>query len=426
MKTMTKLLVIPVVLLVAISWKAVSDESGTPEKDDIFEEGVNVKEYSLTGANIMTFGPDNVLFVGDSKSAVVYAFETKATELKDPTPYNFFGVDKKIAEKLGANPSDILIQDMKVHPLSQEAYISLKRGHGPDDKSFIAIVSPKDGSVGFLNVRKAKQSKVTVSDPVTETPNLWRDIPPSTLNITDMDFHKGNLYVAGLTNGEFASTMRVIPFPFNKKQSKVGSIEMYHAVHTQMETRAPVRAMLFEELGGVETLVAAYTCTPLVTMPASAVKEGNHVKAKTIAELGYGNVPIDMITFVAQELDGSYDKKLLITNKYRSASLISIKDLAEANKGAGLSGFSRGPEGVAIFPVPLSGVMHIDNQNQMMLSVLRRNMDTGTVDLLSKLKGSYFRLSDFVNEYDFADYQYTEGGKIWKDYHQMARPLEGF
>ncbi|MEM9897341.1 MAG: hypothetical protein AAF789_13310, partial [Bacteroidota bacterium] len=391
MKTISKLLVIPVVLLVAISWRTKGDENETPEKDEVFKEGINMKEYALSGANILTFGPDNVLFVGDSKSAVVYAFETEATELKDPTPYNFFGVDKKIAEELGANPSDILIQDMKVHPLSQEAYISFKRGHSPDDKSFIAIVSPKDLGVSFLNIKKAKQSKTKVSAPATEVPNLWRDIPASTLNITDMDFHQGNLYVAGLTNGEFASTMRIIPFPFNKKQSKVGSIEMYHAVHTQMETRAPIRTMLFEELDGVETLVAAYTCTPLVTMPASALKDGNHIQAKTIAELGYGNAPIDMITFVAQEWDGSYDKKLLITNKFRSAHVISVKDLVKANQGEGLSGFTQGPEGVEMFPVPLSGVMHIDEQNQTMLVTLRRNIDTGTVDLLSKLKGSYFR-----------------------------------
>lgn len=426
MKTISKLIVIPVVLLVAVGWRTISDDSETLQKSEVLEEGVNMKEYALPGADIMTFGPNNVLFVGDSKSAAVYAFETEAKELKDPTPYNFFGVDKKMADKLGANPSDLLIQDMKVHPVSQEAYISFKRGHGPNDKSFIAIVNPKDLDVRFFNVKKAKQSKTSVMAPATGVANRWTDIPASTLNITDMDFHKGNLYVAGLTNGEFASTMRIIPFPFNKKQSKVGSIEMYHAVHTQMETRAPIRAMLFEELNGVETLVAAYTCTPLVTIPASDLKDSNNVKAKTIAELGYGNVPIDMVTFVAQELDGSYDKKLLITNKYRSASLISIKDLAKANQGEGLSGFSRGPEGVEIFPVPLSGVMHIDDQNEMMLLVLRRNMDTGTVDLLSKLKGSYFRLSDFVNEYDFADYEYTEGGKIWKDYHQMARPLEGF
>ena len=102
---------------------------------------------------------------------------------------------------------------------------------------------------------------------------------------------------------------------------------MYHAVHNQQETRAPIRTMAFEEINGKPTLIAAYTCTPLVSIPVSEIKEGSHIKAKTIAELGYGNTPIDMITFTAQEMDGSYDKKLLITNKQRSASVISLKIL---------------------------------------------------------------------------------------------------
>jgi hypothetical protein len=30
---------------------------------------------------------------------------------------------------------------------------------------------------------------------------------------------------------------------------------------------------------------------------------------------------------------------------------------------------------------------------------------------VSVLKGAYLRLSDFVNEYDFADYQYPDGDR---------------
>jgi hypothetical protein len=426
MKTTAKLLLFSVLFIQINSCEA-KGKNVTGEKGEVTaQQKLNVKEYTLPGATVLAFGSNNVLFVGDSKSATIHAISTKATELKDPTPYNYWGVDKKIAEKLGISTSDLIISDMKVNPVSQEAYIAVKRGHHPDAKALIAIVSPQDGSISFLNVSKAKYTKVSVLAPVTETPNFWRDIPASSLNITDMDFHKGKLYVSGLTNGEFASTLRIIDYPFEGKQTKVGRIEMYHAVHTQNETRAPIRSMLFEDIDRQSTLIASYTCTPLVTIPTSEIKEDNHIKAKTIAELGYGNIPIDMITFMAQEQDGSFDKKLLITNKYRSGSLISLKDLAEANRGDGLSGFTQGPEGVKIFPVPLAGVMHIDEQNQMMLTILRRNIESGRVDIFSELKGAYFRLSDFINEYDFADYEYTEGGKIWKDFHNMIKPLEGF
>ena len=424
MNILSKLFVVAVLLFILISCQTNTDNNNEATSSNSSE--VNMEDYTLPGASIITFGPDNVLFVGDSKSSVIHALSTEATELKEAVPYNLWSIDKKIAEKLGINPSDVVILDMKIHPVSQEAYISVKRGYAPDAKSVIAIVSPKDGSVSLLNVTEANHTKVDILAPATETPDFWGDIPSNTLTITDMDYHKGNLYISGLTNGEFASTLRVISYPFDGTQTKVAGIEMFHAVHTQKETRAPIRSMIFHELDGEETLIASYTCSPLVTMPSSEIKEGNHIKTKTVAELGFGNVPIDMLIFDTQDFSGNVETKLLITNKMRSASLISLKDLAKANKGEGLTRFTQGPEGLPIFPVPLAGVMHIDNQNPKMLTTLRRNIDNGHVDLLTQLKGSFFRLSDFINEYDFADFEYPKGAEGNKAYHDMARAIEGY
>jgi len=390
------------------------------------KESINYKNFTLPGASVLAFGPNNVLFVGDSKSGTIHAISTVATELKDPVPFNITAIDQKIANKLETNTSELMLLDMKIHPISQEAYIAVKRGNGPDAKSLITIVRPQSGEIRLLDISKAEHSQVNVQQPVTETGNFWKDIPANSLTITDIDYHDGKIYTSGLTNGEFASTMRIIEYPFNGTQTQIGSIEMYHAVHIQNETRAPIRSMIFEDIEGESTLIASYTCTPLVTIPTSKIQADSHIKAKTIAELGFGNVPIDMITFTAQEMDGSFDKKLLITNKQRSASLISLKDLAKANKGEGLKGFTQGPEGVDIFPVPLSGVMHIDNQNQMMLAVLKRNMDTGNVNLLSPVIGGYLRLSDFISEFNFPDYEYSEQGKMFKDAHNMFKGLEGY
>lgn len=400
-----------------------AEPASVSESETAFQ---NFKNITLPGATVLTFGPENVLFVGDSKAGIVHAIPTTAAPLKDPVPFNFKGVDKKIAASLGLQSADLIINDMKIHPVSQEAYIAVKRGHAPDAKSLIAIVSPTSQEIRFMDFSKSNKTQVKLQNPVTEFPDFWRDIPANSLTITDIDYHEGHIYVAGLTNGEFASNLRKIAYPFDGAQSSVGSIEMYHAVHTQMETRAPIRTMIFEEIDGESTLIAAYTCTPLVSIPASEIIEGNHIKAKTVAELGFGNVPIDMLTFTVQEFDGSFDKKLLITNKHRSASLISLKDFAEANKGEGLTGFTQGPEGVEIFPVPLSGVMHIDDQNPMMLTLLRRNMETESLDILSELKGAYLRLSDFINEYDFVNYHYNKGQEQTKGFHDMIKTLEGY
>ncbi|MEM6269828.1 MAG: hypothetical protein AAF998_10345 [Bacteroidota bacterium] len=387
---------------------------------------VNLEKVGLAGANVLAFGPNNVLFIGDSKNGIVHAVETKAVELKDPVPYNLLGIDAKIAEQLGVEPRQLAFNDMKIHPVSQEAYIAVRNGHQPEAKSMIAIISPMGGKIRFLDLSDTKHTQVSIKNKVDPEYYFWNEIPASTLNITDIDYHNGQIYVAGLTNGEFASNLRIIPYPFNQKQSSVKGIEIWHAVHTQMETRAPIRTMLFEELDGEPTLIASYTCTPLVTIPAGEISDGNHIKAKTIAELGFGNAPIDMVSFMAQEQDGSFDKKLLVVHKNRGGTLISFKDLAKANQGEGMKGFSMGPEGVDIFHVSTGNTMHIDNQNQMMLANLKRNMDNGGVDLVSKLKGSYLRLSDFIAEYNFPDYEYSESQMQTKKFHDMIKPMEGF
>ena len=391
------------------------------------EATLSLEKISLKGATVLAFGPDNVLFIGDSKGGEVHAVMTEAQEVSDPIPFNHLDFDLKIAEALEIQPRDLIVSDMKVHPVSQEAYIAVKRGHQPDAPSMIAIVSPMGDDIRFLEVDDVE--RISIKNPASDELTFWRDIPASSLTITDMDYYDGHLYVAGLSNGEFASTLRKIAYPFDESQEAVGSIEIYHAIHFQNETRAPIRTMAIEELEGVPTLIASYTCTPLVTIPLSEVQEGGHIKGKTIAELGYGNTPIDMITYMTQEQDGSYDQKLLVTNKHRSGSLMSMKDVAKAMEGDGLAGqkgLSGAPIGMDIFPAPTSTVLHIDNQNQMLVTVMKRNLETGGLELVSEIKGVFLRLSEFISEYDFPDYEYDEAQAQTKEFHDMIKPMEGY
>ena len=333
----------------------------------------------------------------------------------------------RLLRKLGISPRDLIVQDMKIHPMSQEAYVAVKKGHDPEAPSMIAIVSPMSPDIRFMET--SNLTSVDIKNPASDALKFWRDIPASSFSITDIDYYDGSIYVAGLSNGEFASTIRKIGYPFDDSQEMVSSIEIYHAIHTQNETRAPIRTMAIEEIDGVPTLIASYTCTPLVTIPLSEIREGNDIKGNTIAELGYGNTPIDMITYMAQEQDGSFDKKLLVTNRHRSGSLISMKDVAEAMQGDGLAGqvgFSGAPVGLNIFPAPTSSTLHIDNQNQMMVALMNRNLETGGLELVSELKGVFLRLSEFVSEYDFPDYEYDEQQAMTKQFHDMIKPMEGY
>jgi hypothetical protein len=50
-------------------------------------------------------------------------------------------------------------------------------------------------------------------------------------------------------------------------------------------------------LAGQEYVLAAYTCTPLVKIPMRDLKPGAQVKGVTIADLGAGNQPLDMVPY---------------------------------------------------------------------------------------------------------------------------------
>ncbi|MEM7549822.1 MAG: hypothetical protein AAF363_09110 [Bacteroidota bacterium] len=399
------------------------DTSRTEEESSVLNENM-----LINGADVLAFGPDNVLFVGDSKGAKLYAVPTEAKELKDAIPYNMEGFDIVIAAKLNMEPRDVIINDMKIHPGSQEAYVSIKLGHQPKAKSVIAIVNPVTTDIHFLEIIKDGSKNVSIDNPASSDLVFWKETPASTLNITDIDYHDGYVYVAGLTNTEFASTLRKITYPFTDTQEMVNSIEIYHAVHTQNETRAPIRTMLFDEVGGKSTLLASYTCTPLVTIPIDEIQKGANVKGKTIAELGYGNTPIDMLIVTTQGFDGSTSKSLIVTNKNRGGTMIPLNAVIAGTQGKGMAGqramFAAGLEGMQ--EIPTANVMQVDIQNPQMLGVVRRNIETGDIDLVSELTGTFLRLSDFISEYDFPDYRYPEAQTSTKQYHDMVKQMEGY
>src|SRR5207249_843534 len=84
-----------------------------------------------------------------------------------------------------------------------------------------------------------------------------------TQTITDMAYDNGRLYVTGLSNEEFASKLRSIPYPFTTVDRGTG-VEIWHGAHGQFETRSPVYSFVPYTVKGERNIIASYTCTPLV------------------------------------------------------------------------------------------------------------------------------------------------------------------
>ncbi|MEO1593946.1 MAG: hypothetical protein AAFS02_01725 [Pseudomonadota bacterium] len=384
-----------------------------------------------TTASVLEFGLDDTLFVGDSEAGAVHAYDLPGDSRarKKDAAYNLLDLDGLFVEALEAERGSVVYNDLAVHPVTRDAYVSISFRRNGKPVSAVASVS-RDGVVRELNLAKVPKTTFLLDETADDSVKFWRDIPAPTLTITDLDFVKGELFVSGISTGEFASTLRRVPYPFDRSAA-AANIEMYHAAHAQNETRAPIRAMTVIDLDGEPFVVAAYTCTPLVTLPVDSLEDGAKVTGKTIAELGYGNTPLEVIAFTAADMQGKVDSYVLVVNREMAADLITFDALTEAVAGEGLSTpvpYLGATAGVPTTTLPLAGVMQAADQDTQFILTMRRNIDNGATELVSFRKGAFFRLSDFISEYNFPDYEYkddqfSQGTRMFQN---MLKADEGY
>jgi hypothetical protein len=250
--------------------------------------GMNTGKAAVKSAGPLAFGPAGILFVGDSLGAQIVAIDTGDTQAGSAAAVNIQGIDAKIAAVLGTTPDQISIRDLVTNPVSKNVYISVNRGQGA---GAIPVILKLDtaGKLSEVSLDNVKYASASLPNPATRS-NERTD------TITEIRYVNGKVLVAGLSNEEFASNMRVIPFPF-EAADKGASIEMYHGSHGRYETNSPIRTFVPYTINNQQFILAAYTCTPLVKIPVSELKGGAKVKGTTIAEMGAGNRPLDMVAY---------------------------------------------------------------------------------------------------------------------------------
>jgi hypothetical protein len=386
-----------------------------------FASGVTAGPVKSVGQ--MTFTDADTVVLADWRAGEVHALQLPSAASVTAKPFNLKNISMPIARALHTAADKLRFEDMAFRPGAELAYItiSVERSESVSRPALVSVDAA--GKVVVVDLKKTPHTSVEIKSRPAAGERLWRDVPEATLTVTDLVFHDGKLYVAGLSGASFASTLRVYDFPFTGASTST-SVEMYHAVHNEMETRAPIRKMSIVSLNGESTLVAAYTCTPLVTIALKDLKDGAHITGKTIAELGWGSAPVDMVTF-----DAGQGPMVLLINSHKSADLMSVPAIAEASAQPGLATPIKWPNepllGLKSTSIPISGIAQLGNQNKEFLGALRRDAESGAMELVSIRKGAFLRLSDFVNEYDFADYRYPPKD-TWHGVHQMLRTDEGY
>ncbi len=309
----------------------------------------------VKSVSALAFGPDGILFVGDPAAAAVHAIQTGDTKAAGTGAVDVERLDAKIAAVLGTTDKDIRIADFKVNPASGNVYVAVTRGAGAGMPAVVRVT--RAGKVEPVSLKDAKATSVKLPNP-----------GKGATAITSMSFVDGKLVVAGLSTEEFASTLRVIPYPF-KDADKGAGIEIFHGAHNKIETKSPIRTFVPYKLNGEENLMAAYTCTPLVRVPLAELKAGAKVKGTTIAELGNGNNPLDMIVYTKDGKDF-----LLVANSKRGVMKIPTDGFASA--AAITAKPATIPAGVPYTTVSeLKDVLHLDRLDNDRALLLVKNGD---------------------------------------------------
>ncbi len=278
---------------------------------------------ALTSIGPLTFGADGTLFAADNQAAAVYGLDLGAqasgavagTKALD-------NIDQKIAAMLGTGAGDISITDLVVHPRSHNTFVSVMRGQGAGAAPVLLRVDGA-GTIDLVSMQSMKFSKLELPNAPTANPNDRRGARSSA--ITDMAFSDGKLWIAGLSSEEFSSKLRSVSYPFSGIDRGT-SVEIFHGNHGQLETRSPVYTFLPYTVNNQPHLIAGYLCTPLVKFPIASLKPGDKVRGTTIAELGAGNRPLDMILYKKNGRDF-----LLMSNNSRGVMKIATDGFASAS-----------------------------------------------------------------------------------------------
>jgi len=304
--------------------------------------GLVIGTASIGSAGPIAFGPAGVLFLADNATAKVFAID-----VADPgpasgsEPFDLENVDAHVASFLGCDADDVAIRDLAVHPSSHNVYLSIQRGHGDAAQAVLVRIDRLDASVTDVPLENVPVAEVTIADaPAEDDERLDITLPQGnegeeftigertirilrqpirTATITDMAYVDGALLVAGLSNEEFSSKLRRIPFPFGDDVVD-NNLEIFHVSHGKWETAAPIRT--FVPYDGGRSILASYTCTPVVHFELSDLTPGTKVVGRTVAELGAMNMPLDMVSF-----EEGGEEHLLVANSNHGLVKIACRDI---------------------------------------------------------------------------------------------------
>lgn len=362
----------------ALGAMALSPAPAAPPPDGT---GMRVGRVALQSAGPLAFGPDGTLFLADSRGAAIYALDVGDTaRYSDTAKVDIADIDGKIASALGTTRNQIRVGSMALHPRSKVIYLAVTRGLGDGAVPLVMRVQ-HDGKIDELRLDAVHHASTTIGDPPSPDAKADWGPPPRELTVTDLAFRDSTLYAAGLSNKEFSSTLRRFSFPFRESARAATAVEVFHTSHDRYETASPITAFLPLDVGGAPTLLAGYGCSPIATFALRDLGSRKLVRGKTVAELGGGNRPMDMLLIRKQGKN-----YVLIANSDRTLLRLSAEDIGRAPAMTQPVSQAYEAGGVAQLAISQVGVRAIEDLNRNYILALQRDVEDGSLNLTSLSK----------------------------------------
>ena len=277
-------------------------------------------KVQLQSATSLAFGPDGILFVADSMGGTVVALDTNdRTAARGAVKIDVQGVDAKIASLLGTTPDQIMVNDLTVNPMSKHAYLAVSRGRGPDAVPVIVSVDG-DRQAGAALARQHQELR---GQPVgCSGVRRHRAAEPAVADGDRHGLHQRQAVCVRACRAK--SGHRRCARSRSRSDRSTRAPTSRSGMHRMdgLRPTAPVRTFVPYTIAGQPYILAAYTCTPLVKIPLTDLKPGAQIKPVTIADVGAGNQPLDMVPY---KKDGH--EFILISNSNRGVMKMNADNM---------------------------------------------------------------------------------------------------
>jgi hypothetical protein len=318
--------------------------SAAPESKAALTRGFQRGNWDYKSIGALAFSPSGVLFFADDQAGAIYGVDLGETPSRAAAYTKVPDLGATLAARLGTTPAGIQIRDLAVSPVSRNVYLSVRKMAGgsqnaADPANYALFAVDPSGKVRPVDLAGRPFGRVAIAGQPAYGTQGDRQI------ISDIAYARGRVLVAALSNEQFNSNLVSVPVPFNAGGVERYATSIYHVSHHRQETASPIQTLTVCRDGDREYLMGAYVCTPVVRFNLEELKPGQVVKGTTVAELGSGNRPMDM---VAYGKDGQ--QALLLNNSVFGVMKVDAKIAREATAVNEQTAASRGPGGRTAYP----------------------------------------------------------------------------